>query len=329
MKKFFKIIIIFLLGLLLGSALTFNTLGLIVGNILYMELSDPTLNVNLTSIVNHSQNLTRINEFQIQNPNAQKVALYTPYGDKNQELTGTFINYHSNTRKTVILIHGLYQNRSMCLSYIDIYKKLGFNVLLIDLRGHGESDGVITWGQTEIKDIDMWCDYLRNTKHQELIGIHGISLGGAFSLLHSGLSGHPADFYIEDSSYSDLKSLYYNHLHNMIQLPNDSKILDILWIYSQICMYWHIGSTLDRLSPLNAVEHTQSPVLFLHGDADTLIPPSTVDELYDKCRTTKAKHIFHNVGHAQAITESPDEYFNVVKDFLVNNHFTTLQSNQK
>lgn len=329
MKKFFRVLSIFLFGLLLGAALTFNTLGLIFGNILYMELSDPTLNINLTSIVNHSQNLTRINEFQAQNPNAQKVALYTPYGDKNQELIGTFINNYSNTKKTVILIHGLYQNRSMCLNYIDIYKKLGFNVLLIDLRGHGESDGIITWGQTEVRDIDMWCDYLRNTKHQELIGIHGISLGGAFSLLHSGLSSNPADFYIEDSSYSDLKNLYYNHLHNMIQLPNDSKILDILWIYSQICMYWHTGSTLDRLSPLKAVAHTQSPILFLHGDADTLIPPNTVTELYDNCHATKAIHIFHNVGHAQAITQAPDEYFDTVKAFLLDNHFTTLHSKTK
>ena len=41
----------------------------------------------------------------------------------------------------------------MCLNYVNIYKQLGFNVLLIDLRGHGESDGIITWGQTEIRDM--------------------------------------------------------------------------------------------------------------------------------------------------------------------------------
>lgn len=262
MKKFLHSLFIFFIGLLIGAILTFNTLGLILGNILYMELSNPQLNINLTSIVNHSQDLTRINQYQQENPNAQKVALYTPYGDSSRELVGTFINNNSKYKKTIILIHGLYQNRSMCLNYVNIYKQLGFNVLLIDLRGHGESDGIITWGQTEIRDIDMWCDYLRNTKQQELIGIHGISLGGAFALLHSGLSVHPADFYIEDSSYSDLKGLYYNHLHSMIQLPNDSKILDILWIYSQVCMYWHTGSTLDKLAPLKAVAHSTSPTLF-------------------------------------------------------------------
>lgn len=48
----------------------------------------------------------------------------------------------------------------------------------------------------------------------------------------------------------------------MIQLPNDSKILDILWIYSQVCMYWHTGSTLDKLAPLKAVAHSTSPTLF-------------------------------------------------------------------
>lgn len=325
MKKFFHIFSIFFIGLLLGAAIMFNTLGLILGNILYMELSNPKLNINLTSIVNHSQNLSPINQYQQQNPNAQKIALYTPYGDNSQELTGTFILTNPQSKKSIILIHGLYQNRSMCLNYINIYKQLGFNILLIDLRGHGESDGIITWGQTEIRDIDMWSNYLRNTKHQELIGIHGISLGGAFSLLHSGLSPYPADFYIEDSSYSDLKSLYYNHLHSMIKLPNDSKILDIIWIYSQICMYLHTGSTLDKLSPLKAVEHAKTPILFLHGDADTLIPPNTLQELYDHCASTKSMYMFKNSTHAQAITDYPEEYFSIIKDFLVNNHLTTIQ----
>ena len=55
MKKFLHSLFIFFIGLLIGAILTFNTLGLILGNILYMELSNPQLNINLTSIVNHSQ----------------------------------------------------------------------------------------------------------------------------------------------------------------------------------------------------------------------------------------------------------------------------------
>ncbi len=325
MKKFLHKFFIFFCGLILGIILTFNTLGLILGNIMYMELSNPQLNINLTSIVNHSQDLTRIHKYQQENPNAQQIALYTPYGDNSQELTATFVTNNLQTKKTIILIHGLYQNRSMCINYIDMYKKLGFNVLLIDLRGHGESDGIITWGQTEIRDIDMWCDYLRNTKHQELIGIHGISLGGAFSLLHSGLSLQPADFYIEDSSYGDLKNLYYNHLHSMIQLPTNSKILDVLWFYSQICMYWHTGSTLDKLSPIHAVQYSKSPILFLHGDKDTLIPPSTLEDLYMSCNSTKALYMFKNSTHAQAITDCPDEYFSTIKEFLTTNRLTTIR----
>ncbi len=321
-KLFLHKFLIFLFGLLVGIAITFNTLGLILGNIIYQEISDPKLNINLTGVVNHSQDLSRIHALEAENPNAKKVALYTPYGDNTNELTGTYISYNNENKKSVIIIHGLYQNRSMAMNYIDIYRQLGFNILLIDLRGHGESDGVITWGQTEIKDIDMWCDFLRQTKGQEIVGIHGISLGGAFSLLHSGLSEHPADFYVEDSSYSDLKSLYYNHLHNMIQLPNDSKILDVLWLYSQICMYWHTGATLDKLSPLKAVEQSHAPTLFLHNDTDELIPPQTLSELYDACSAPKQMHMFKNSTHAQAISDYPEEYLQTISSFLSANHIT-------
>lgn len=315
MKNFFPKFFIFIIGLLIGSIITFNTLGLILGNIIYQELSDPKLNINITGIVNHSQDLTPIKELEQTLPNAQKITL--PSAD-NQTMTATFINNNSN--KTVILIHGLYQNRSMSIIYINTYTRLGFNVLLIDLRAHGESDGIITWGQTEIKDIDLWCDYLRHTKQQNIIGIHGVSLGGAFALLHSGISIHSADFYIEDSSYSDLKSLYYNHLHNMVQLPTNSKMLDILWAYSQICMYWHTGATLDDLSPQKAVQKAKAPILFLHGDADTLIPPATLYDLYNNCQAPKEMHMFKNSIHAQGITDYPEEYNNVIYNFLQKNN---------
>ena len=317
MKNLLSKILIFIVGILIGSIITFNTLGLILGNILYQELSDPKLNINLTGIINHSQDLTNINTLEQTLPNAQKIVLPTTYNDK-QNLTGTFIN--NNSTKTVILIHGLYQNRSMSINYIDTYARLGFNVLLIDLRGHGESGGTITWGQTEIKDIDTWCNYLRSTMHQNTIGIHGVSLGGAFALLHSGLLTQSADFYVEDSSYSDLKSLYYSHLHNMIQLPTNSKILDILWMYSQVCMYWHTGATLDMLSPRMAVQKATVPILFLHGDADTLIPPATLSDLYNNCNSPKEIHMFKNSIHAQGITDYPEEYNQVIHDFLLKNN---------
>ena len=208
----------------------------------------------------------------------------------------------------------------MSIIYTDTYARLGFNVLLIDLRSHGESGGIITWGQTEIKDIDLWCDYLRHSQNQKSIGIHGVSLGGAFALLHSGLSAHSADFYVEDSSYSDLKSLYYNHLHNMIQLPTNSKMLDVLWAYSQICMYWHTRATLDDLSPRQAVEKATSPILFLHGDADTLIPPAALYDLYNNCQAPKQIHIFKNSIHAQEIVDYPEEYNQTIRNFLQENN---------
>ena len=125
MKIFLSRFFIFLIGLLIGAIITFNTLGLILGNIIYQELSDPKLNINITGIVNHSQDLSQINELEQTLPNAQKITL--PSAD-NQTMTGTFIN--NNSDKTVILIHGLYQNRSMSIIYTDTYAQLGFNVLL-------------------------------------------------------------------------------------------------------------------------------------------------------------------------------------------------------
>ena len=56
-------------------------------------------------------------------------------GQDGTILRGTYIENRHDSHKTVILIHGLYQNRSMCLPYMEVYRRLGYNILLIDLAG--------------------------------------------------------------------------------------------------------------------------------------------------------------------------------------------------
>ena len=119
------------------------------------------------------------------------------------KLRGTYIENSRSSDRTVILLHGLYQNRSMCIPYVDMYRDMGYNVLLIDQRGHGESGGShTTWGLRETDDLDAWTEWLRGKDGGVKIGMHGISLGAAMALIYSGTErGKNISFYVADSAY--------------------------------------------------------------------------------------------------------------------------------
>ena len=197
MKRFLKRLFLFLfcLAVILGG------IGFYIGNMAYEEFYDAPWD-QLLGIENHSRDVSTVRQWE-------KERGWEPVRVNGQDgtiLRGTYIENRHDSHKTVILIHGLYQNRSMCLPYMEVYRRMGYNILLIDLRGHGESEGEHTeWGMREIDDLAMWCQWLRNRDEQMHIGLHGVSLGAAMSLLYAGSEyGKDLSFVVADSSYGNV-----------------------------------------------------------------------------------------------------------------------------
>ena len=72
----------------------------------------------------------------------------------------------------------------MDVPYARVYLARGYNVLMPDIRGHGESGGETNdWGIHDAEDMDSWVALLKQQDPQVSIGFHGISPG----------SGHESD----------------------------------------------------------------------------------------------------------------------------------------
>ena len=131
--------------------------GAYAGNLAYNEFREAPWD-QILGIRNNSRHVAPIRVLEKERQ-WEAVRVNAPDGTI---LRGTYIASTSHSHKTVILLHGLYQNRSMCLGYVPIYQNLGYNVLLIDQRGHGESEGAHTdWGLSEPEDMEMWMQWLR------------------------------------------------------------------------------------------------------------------------------------------------------------------------
>lgn len=88
---------------------------------------------------------------------------------------------------TVILCHGYHSHAEHDFSaqFPALYASGGCNLLLIDERAHGLSEGkCLTFGQLERYDIAQWVHWVReHSRVQRPIALYGVSMGAASVLL--------------------------------------------------------------------------------------------------------------------------------------------------
>ena len=292
--------------------------GCFIGNMAFEEFRTAPWDTVL-GIENHSHDVKQMRQLE-------KERDWEPVrvnGTDGTMLRGTYIADTRGSHQTVILLHGLYQNRMMCLPYVSIYRNLGYNVLLIDQRGHGESGGEHTdWGLSEVDDLTQWVQWLHEKDGAMKIGLHGISLGAAMALLYAGSDrGDSLSFVVADSSYGNIIALGREKLR---QAARDERVVwgyNILDPFFQAAMLFHTHKLVANIEPAQAVRFIKAPILFLHGGKDKLVPVQTVQDLYEHCGSQdKHIYIFTHSPHAVGIETDTDAYHRVVTRFLRNRH---------
>ena len=299
----------FLISMLL-LLLCINGAGLYAGTIIYQETSILHSRLNMYN----SDRLKRILEFGKQEKHWQDVVISSRFG---YPLQGTYIPNSQPTDKTLIFLHGFTENRLAGLAYLNIYLDAGFNLLLIDSRAHGESGGnSVTWGHYEKYDLDQWVDWVQERFPAGEIGVHGISMGAATALLHAELNeDHKrVAFYIADSAYSDFETLLMQQLKQRLHLPG--KFLPVMLLqYANVVAYVDSQFTFYQASPIRAVGKVTTPILYIHGEADQLVPTSMSQELYQATKGPRQIYIFPEAEHVSAIFADWKSYDTVIQKF--------------
>lgn len=228
------------------------------------------------------------------------------------ELKGYLYDFY-NTNKWVIITHGVTVNKNNSIKYVELFLKLGFNVLTYDHRRHGESGGQTTsFGFYEKYDLQTVIQYLKDLKGKIVFGIHGESMGACTLLQYAGFVEDSADFYISDCSFATFEEQLAYRLNVEYNLPK--------WAILPVANIWlklRNGFTFSDISPLKATRSIKKPILFIHSEPDTYIPYTHTLQLYEaKANGKKELYIAENGAHAMSLNENKDEYYSIVSSFL-------------
>lgn len=291
--------------------LCINGAGLFIGNIIYKETS--VLHSHLST-----QNTGRLKQILENGKKERRWEDITITSRFGYPLSATYIPNPTATNSTLIFLHGFTESRATGLNYLDIYLNDGFNLLLVDSRAHGESGGnSVTWGNYEKYDLDQWVDWVGQRFPGGMIGVHGISMGAATALMHAELNeaNKRVAFYIADSSYSDLETLLALQMEQRLNLPG--KVLTkFLLPYVNVAAYFNSRFTFHQASPIRSVRNITTPVLYIHGEADKLIPAYMSLELYNATKGPRQIYFFSHAGHVAAIFDDHYRYGGVVQEFV-------------
>lgn len=197
----------------------------------------------------------------------------------------------------------------------DIAFQMGQNVLLVDERAHGRSQGrIITFGIKERQDVLCWLDYAVNRFGPDVkILLYGVSMGGATVLMASGLDlPDNVKGIVADCPYSaplDVILEVGRQTHYPPKLIKPFVILGAK-VFG--------GFDIREASGAEAVKHTKVPILIIHGEDDTFVPPEMslcVQQANPKMVT---RHTFPGAYHALSYMVDTPRYRTLVKNFMKN-----------
>ena len=220
----------------------------------------------------------------------------------------------NDPKKFVLCLHGHMSNRQGLVKYAYAFYRLGYSLVFIDHRSHGENErGYVTMGYREHQDALEVVAQLKDKFGQDIeVGLFGCSMGGATAMLCV-KDNQDLSFVVSDCGFSSLENLVKGFIkaHKSPNWP----ILNM----TESIIKKRYGFSYDDASPLLSVkENKRVPILFIHGDKDKLVYVENAGILYNSCGGPKRLEIFENASHCGSILESKERYYKIIEDFINN-----------
>ena len=193
---------------------------------------------------------------------------------------------------TVIFCHGNAGNMADRLFVIQLFHKLGYNLLMFDYRGYGGSEGRPDEEGTYLDAAAAW-DYVAEIKKEppSRIALVGRSLGGAVAIDLA--LRHPPGALVVEATFTSLADV--GRLHY--------PLLPVGWLLRY------------RYDSLDKVPHLTCPKQFYHGREDGLIPIENGRRLFEAAAAPK-EFIETPGDHNSAGFAWASEYTDGLAEFL-------------
>lgn len=215
-----------------------------------------------------------------------------------------------SSETTVIVAPGRGMTKAYFLPHAVMLADNWFNVLLLDLRGEGESEGHSRgFGVVEARDVVGALDYLRQARPQQSRHIFalGISQGASAVLAAAGQDAR-IEAVVADSTFPH-PATELEGMTPRLPWPLGAYFqkATLLLASAQLgCNLFESGACHDvaRISP--------RPILLIHGWEDQAVPVCEAEELFSTARDPAMLWKVPGAGHGESLNSNPVDYSRVI-----------------
>lgn len=222
----------------------------------------------------------------------------------------------SKNHQTMILVHGLGDNRYSNYPLAEYFLEMGYNVITFDQRSTNENTAkYTTFGYWEKYDVIDLVNYVEEYAPEQKIGIWGASYGGATAGLALGYENmaERVDFLILDCPVSSMKWMVEQEMNNMdIGIP----VGYMIWC-GDIINNLKLGFTYQDVDVASELKDVKTPVLIINSKFDLITPYFMGKDIYDAIQENNREiWTVDDSEHCEIWLDHNPEYRDRVDDFL-------------
>ena len=229
--------------------------------------------------------------------------------------------YDFGNKRCAVILSGRTESLVYGYYFAIPYAKNGFNVLVLDPRSHGLSDGEFnTIGFEESKDTVAWIKYIRSTYGIESFVLHGICIGAANGMFALNSPDCPdcVDGIVTEGMFARFRESVKNHIKE-----SKGPVFITLGMVD-VWMRYYTGHSMKR-GPINIIENVKTPLLMLHSKEDKYSTPEFAQKLYDLSGSIKKEIVWFDHGRHSMLRVTDTEKY----DASITRFITEIYADQK
>ena len=227
------------------------------------------------------------------------------------KLVGEYFDFGG--KRAVIIVPGRMESLLYSYYFAEPYRQEGCNVLVIDNRSHGLSEGKVSClGFREYRDLQAWSRMLSERFGNTQVVLHGICIGASASLFALTDRNSPDCLcgMVADGMYTTFCESFKNHM-----LEDKHPLFPFV---AEVMLYIRLISHANVVTdgPVKRIRQLQKPILFIHSRADSFSLPEKAQQLFDACPAEKRLEWFEVGAHSRVRVNNPERYDRVIREFL-------------
>ena len=219
---------------------------------------------------------------------------------------------HPSPRARVLLCHGYYADLRQVAGLAHCLRERGYEVALIELRGHGNRPGPCTLGIREAEDATAVLRWMRgrDSSGSAPVGVVGLSMGAAVAFQVAACCPEVRAV-VADSLYSRLFPVLQQAIRQRYHLPPIPWAW-VTWWGAQLVLRRRLASR----DPVRLAPRLLQPLFVIQGGEDRRVSPRLAQEFYERWAGPKERWFEPGVGHVGMFARHPQEYCNRVAGFF-------------